>query len=232
MGAQFVLHWIHVLAAVIWIGTLYFFNFFLMPFVEKTQAEVRIEVFRKLVPLTLTGFSWGALATLLTGCAIYLERWVVIGNEGFFNLFYGPMISVAALLGVLMFLNGWFVMHPNQKAVIESATAVAQGDKPIPEAAACGRRVVLTSRTNLLLSIPTIFFMVASSHYPSMTVMTAGSSPAWFWIIILVILGAIEINALTGMQGATKKPLDTVAGTLWEGFILLAVFYALFRFLL
>ncbi len=232
MGAQFVVHWIHVLAGMIWIGTVCFFNFFLTPFVEKTRAEVRTEVFRGLVPLTLPGFRWGALVTLLTGCAIYLERLFIVGGAGFFNSLYGPMITVAALLGILMFLNGWFVMHPKQKVVVASAASVAQGGPPLPEAVACGRRVVLTSRTNLLLTIPTIFFMVAVTHYPAMSVARTGSSPVWFWILVLIILGAIEINALMGMRGATKKPLDSVAGTLWGGFILLAVFCVLFRMLL
>jgi hypothetical protein len=42
-----------------------------------------------------------------------------------------------------------------------------------------------------------------------------------------VVIGAIEINALTGTQGALKKPLDSLAGTLAAGFALLAVFYVL-----
>lgn len=228
----FVLHWMHVLAGVIWIGTLYFFNFFLTPFLEKTQAEVRTEVFHKLVPLTLWAFRWGALVTVLTGGLIYLHRLTSVGSAVFFNWPYGLAISVGGLLGIVMFLNGWFVMHPKQKVVIASATRVAQAGQPIPEAAACGRRVVLTSRTNMLLSIPMIFFMVAATHYPSMTVMTTLASPTWFWIVILVVMGTIEINALTGMQGATKRPLDTLAGTLWGGFILLSAFYILFRILL
>ncbi len=203
-----------------------------MPFVDKTRAEVRTEIFHHLVPLTLGGFRWGALVTLVTGGAIYLHRFRVIGTDGFFNLLYGPMISVAVLLGIVMFLNGWFIMHPNQKVVIASAAAVARGDEANPKAAACGQRVVLVSRANLLLSIPTIFFMVAASHYPSMTVISAQRPPVWFWTVTLVIVVAIEINALIGVQGRSKRPLDTVAGSLWGGLILLGVLYALFRALL
>jgi uncharacterized membrane protein len=130
-----------------------------------------------------------------------------------------------------MFVNGWFVMHPNQEIVIASATRVAQGGQPDPAAAAHSRRVVLASRTNLLLSIPMFFFMVAAGHGPSMTAMSQTASPTWFWIVTLVVIGAIEINALTGLRGALKKPLDSLYGTLAAGFVLLAVFYVLINML-
>ena len=74
--------------------------------------------------------------------------------------------------------------------------------------------------------------MGAASHYPSIGVRTAEGSLTWFWIVILVITGAIEINALTGMRGGTKKLLGTVSGALWGGFILTAVLYILFQILL
>ena len=228
----FSLHWIHLLSAVLWIGTVYFFNFFLMPFVEGTRPEIRTEVFYKLVPLTLPGFRWSSLVTFLTGALIYLQRLTAAGAPVFFSWPYGLAISVGALLGTVMFLNGWFIMHPEQKVVIASATRVAQGGQPIPEAAASGRRVVLASRTNLLLSIPTVFFMGAVSHYPSIAARSAEGSLTWFWIFILVITGAIEINVLTGVHGVIKKPLDTVTGTLCGGFILTVAFYLLFQMLL
>jgi hypothetical protein len=42
-------------------------------------------------------------------------------------------------------------------------------------------------------------------------------------------MALVEINALTGTPGkGAAKPLATVKGTLWFGFILSAVFYLLF----
>jgi hypothetical protein len=50
-----------------------------------------------------------------------------------------------------------------------------------------------------------------------------------FWIVALVIMGLIEVNALVGAPGkGAAKPLATVKGTLWAGFILTAVFYCWF----
>ena len=51
-----------------------------------------------------------------------------------------------------------------------------------------------------------------------------------FWIVALIIVLAVEINALKGIPGkGGAKPLATVSGTLWFGFILTAVFYIWFE---
>jgi hypothetical protein len=50
-----------------------------------------------------------------------------------------------------------------------------------------------------------------------------------FWIVAFVIMGLVEINALVGTPGkGAAKPLATIKGTLWSGFILTAVFYGWF----
>jgi hypothetical protein len=46
-------------------------------------------------------------------------------------------------------------------------------------------------------------------------------------LLVLVIIGAVEANALVGTQGATKKPLDSVSGALWSGFLLTGIFFLL-----
>jgi hypothetical protein len=70
-----------------------------------------------------------------------------------------------------------------------------------------------------------LFFMGAASHYTSLV--AQGGPGAVCWIIVLIIIGAVEYNALTGTQGPTKKPLDSVSGALWFGFILTAILYVL-----
>src|SRR5438552_645997 len=50
--------------------------------------------------------------------------------------------------------------------------------------------------------------------------------------LMLIIMAPVEINALTGTPGkGAAKPLATVKGTLWFGFILTVVFYLVFMVL-
>jgi len=221
----FFLRWIHFLAGIAWIGILYYFNFVQTPFFAETEAPVRTGAIIKLVPRALWWFRWGAMFTFLAGALLYLIRMHEMGGGLFFGSSYGVTISIGGLIGTVMFLNVWLVIWPAQQVVIASATQVASGGQPLPDAAARGRRAGLTSRTNTVFSIPMLFFMGAASHYTSLV--AQGGPGAVCWIIVLIIIAAVEYNALTGTQGPTKKPLDSVSGALWCGFILTAILYVL-----
>ncbi len=72
-----------------------------------------------------------------------------------------------------------------------------------------------------------LFFMGAASHLSTLPLPRSG---ALFWIVALIIMALVEANALTGTPGkGAAKPLATVSGTLWFGFILAAVFYIWFQ---
>jgi uncharacterized membrane protein len=227
----FLLRWIHFLAGITWIGLLYYFNFVQTPFFAETEPAVRSGAIQKLVPRALWWFRWGAMFTFLAGILIYLIKW---GEQGsaFFHGPYGLAITLGGLLGTLMFLNVWLVIWPKQKIVIQSATQVAQGGQALPEAAGAARRAALASRTNTVFSIPMLFFMGAASHYPSIVSSepTGGALAAWI-LFGWGVMALVEINALVGTQGPTKKPLDTVQGTLWAGFILALYFWLLYSVL-
>jgi len=224
-GILFFLRWIHFLAGITWIGILYYFNFVQTPFFAETDAAVRTGAIQKLVPRALWWFRWGAMFTFLAGILIYLIRMHEMGPGLFYSSSYGVTITIGGLIGTIMFLNVWLVIWPKQQIVIASANQVAQGGQPLPAAAGAGRRAGLASRTNTVFSIPMLFFMGAASHYTSLA---APLSKGLFWLLVLVIIAVVECNALLGTQGATKKPLDSVSGALWAGFILTAIFYILF----
>jgi uncharacterized membrane protein len=186
---------------------------------------VRTGAIQKLVPRALWWFRWGAMFTFLAGILIYLLRMHEMGAGLFYTSSYGVSITIGGLLGTIMFLNVWLVIWPAQQVVIASANQVASGGQALPDAAARGRRSGLTSRTNVVFSIPMLFFMGAASHYPSLV--GPGGPGALCWILLLIVIAAVEVNALSGTQGATKKPLDSVAGALWFGFIVWAILYVL-----
>ena len=226
----FLLRWIHFLAGITWIGILYYFNFVQTPFFAEAEPGVRSAAIQKLVPRALWWFRWGAMFTFLAGILMYLHLLIPTGSV-WFTTNQGVAITIGGLLGTIMFLNVWLVIWPAQQVVIASATQVAQGGQAIPAAAARGRRAALASRTNTVFSIPMLFYMGAASHFSGLVGQTTGSAATSLLIVAAIIMGAVEANALVGTQGPTKKPLDSVSGALWTGFILSAVLYAIVKVL-
>lgn len=222
---QFMLRWVHFLSGVTWIGILYYFNFVQTPFFAETEAGVRTAAIQKLVPRALWWFRWGDMFTFLAGISIYLMRMSEMGAGLFYSSPYGVTITVGGLLGTIMFLNVWLVIWPNQQVVIASANQVASGGQALPAAAGAGRRGALASRTNTVFSIHMLLYMGAASHFPQMV--HQSTSRGLFWLLVIIIVGAVEANALVGTQGATKVPLDSVKGALWFGFLLAGILFLL-----
>jgi uncharacterized membrane protein len=65
-------------------------------------------------------------------------------------------IGMGAWLGTIMLLNVWGLIWPNQKKVLGMVPATDE------EKAKARRIAFLASRSNTALSIPMLFFMVAS----------------------------------------------------------------------
>ncbi len=227
-GWAFLLRYIHFLAGITWIGILYYFNFLQTPFFgTDLGGQARSQMVRGLVPDAVWWFRWGAMFTFVTGVLILLTKW---GHEGVgLGSGYMTLILTGALLGTLMWANVWFVIWPAQQVVIASANAVAGGGDADPTAGARGARAGLASRTNTLFSIPMLLFMVAAANFPSLVsgLMTGQGSLTVYWIVALIVIGAVEANALLGPGLASQKPLATVRGTLHAGFALTIVLYLL-----
>jgi uncharacterized membrane protein len=178
-----------------------------------------------LVPRALWWFRWGAMGTVIVGFLYLLIWWAQLGWA---ITSWTVAILTGGTMGIIMFLNVWLVIWPNQQIVIGSAVTVAGGGQADPKAAPAGRRAGLTSRTNTVFSIPMLFFMGAASHYSLFAVATGGGIAGWF-ILTAIVIALIEINALTGSAGPTKKPLDSVQGAITSGFVLWLIFVIIIK---
>jgi uncharacterized membrane protein len=219
-GAMLLLRWIHLLAGITWIGLLYYFNLVQVPFFAETEAPVRVGAQQKLLPRALWWFRWGAMITFLAGWLYFLDFWLGrMAEPG------ATVILLGGILGSVMWANVWFVIWPKNQIVIQNALDTGAGKPANPAAAAAGARGGLASRTNVVLSIPMLLFMGAASHMP----FPKPRSGTVFWIVALIIMALVEVNALYGKPGqGAAKPLATVKNTLWAGFVLTLVFYAWF----
>ena len=177
LGLEMLLRWGHFMAGITWIGLLYYFNFVQTEYFKEAEATSKSDAIQKLVPKALWWFRWGAMFTLITGLGIFAVRGGGMSMD----------IYVGALLGLFMFLNVWFIIWPNQQIVIASAKQVADGGEALPEAAGALATAGLASRTNTLFSIPMLFFMGASAHYPHSFSFLA-------FIVAVAAIVALEFN--------------------------------------
>jgi uncharacterized membrane protein len=65
--AELVVRWLHIVAGVIWIGHLYFFNFVNANFAPTMDGETKKKVVPQLMPRALFWFRWGAAWTWISG---------------------------------------------------------------------------------------------------------------------------------------------------------------------
>ena len=206
---DYAVRWGHYLFGITWIGLLYYFNFVQGGYMAAASDEAKVDAFTKLVPKALWWFRWGAFFTFLTG--LYLLYLAMTGLS--------VDILLAALMATLMFLNVWGIIWPNQKIVIASNQAVRDGGEADPAATGAAAKALLASRTNTFFSMPMLFLMGSHGHFMLGALGDAGlASMTSLWVGI-VIIAAIEANALWGKT----MVLTTVRGVIVSSLVLTVV---------
>ncbi len=199
---SFAFRWLHILAGIMWIGLLYYFNFVQVPAFAAFGDEGRARniAIDKVARKALWWFRWAALSTFVTGILITLitQNYFESGrpDAGWGEIAGNVGISTGMLLGTIMMLNVWGVIWRNQKVVLANAVNVLNGGEADPNAAAAGRRALMASRQNVVFSVTMLYFMVFRSHSPLSGNVLSGGEIALFWILALVIIAAMELNAL------------------------------------
>ena len=146
--------WLHIAAGVMWIGLLYYFNFVNVAAAKAATADgTAAGITKHVMPRALLFFRWAAVATWIAGAALlgshFLDAFL------FRQRAYVP-IGIGAWLGTIMLLNVWGLIWPNQKRLLGLVPATDE------EKARARRVAFLASRTNVMLSLPLLFFMSAS----------------------------------------------------------------------
>ncbi len=113
--------YMHVVAGIMWIGLLWYFNFVQIPNMTKIPDEQKPAIGKIIAPSALFWFRWSALATIVTGLIVsYLNGYahealaLGIGSGGGRN----TAIGIGMWLGLIMAFNVWFVIWPNQKRAL------------------------------------------------------------------------------------------------------------------
>ena len=152
----FAFRWLHVMVGVMWIGLLWYFNFVQIPSMPKISDEHKPAISKVIAPEALFWFRYSALLTVVTGLIV---AW--LNGYGHDALMLGEgyqAIGLGMWLAIIMAINVWFVIWPNQKRALGIIDAE-------PEIKAKSAKVaMLTSRTNTLLSVPMLYLMVAQQN--------------------------------------------------------------------
>lgn len=154
----FVFRWLHVFSGVLWVGLLYYLNFVQVPNMPKIPLEQRPAITKVIAPAVLFFFRHAALATVITGLILAGMNMYILDALMFRSGV--TMIGIGMWLGLIMAFNVWFLIWPNQQKVL--------GLVPADDAtkAKAARVALMASRTNLMLSIPMLFCMVAQQNVP------------------------------------------------------------------
>ena len=152
----FVFRWLHVMVGVMWIGLLWYFNFVQIPSMPKISDEHKPAISKVIAPEALFWFRYSALLTVLTGLVV---AWLNGYGHDALLLRNGYLaIGLGMWLAIIMAINVWFIIWPNQKR----ALGIVNADANVKAKSA--KLAMLTSRTNTLLSIPMLYLMVAQQN--------------------------------------------------------------------
>jgi uncharacterized membrane protein len=156
--------WFHILAGVMWIGLLWYFNVVQVPGLADATADKGgpggAGISKYIAPRALFWFRWAAVVTWVTGAYFLLFGY---GAEGALHkaFTFQPgfvTIGVGAWLGTIMLLNVWVFIWPNQKKILGLAPATDD------EKARARKTALWASRINFILSVPMLMCMGGQSH--------------------------------------------------------------------
>ena len=152
----FAFRWLHVMVGVMWIGLLWYFNFVQIPSMPRISDEHKPAISKVIAPEALFWFRYSALLTVITGRIVawlngYGHNALMLG-EGY------QAIGLGMWLAIIMAINVWFIIWPNQKR----ALGIVDAEPEVKAKSA--KMAMLTSRTNTLLSVPMLYLMVAQQN--------------------------------------------------------------------
>ena len=172
--------WLHIIAGVMWIGLLYFFNFINGHVAATMDADSKKKVVPELMPRALYWFRWGAAWTWFTGLillyviydflyksalakntrVITIVMFLLIAGIEYAMIHCGQFsyrafnIHIGAMFGTIMAFNVWFRIWPAQQKII---TAIKNGEAPDgADVALAGLR----SKHNTYMSVPLLWTMI------------------------------------------------------------------------
>lgn len=160
---SFLLRYIHVFAAMLWVGLIYFVNFIQLAAVAEASPEGRQTLMKSVVPRVASAFRHASHLTLLSGILLLVTSGYLLDRYVFSSGIYIPPLRNMLLWGgTIGGVAMWAFVHFR----IWPALRVVLGEVPGDDAAKERARgtVKVYARINLILALPVTAVMVAAAH--------------------------------------------------------------------
>jgi uncharacterized membrane protein len=154
--------WLHVVAGIVWIGLLYYFNFVQVQAIAEGIADKDgpgpAGITKYVAPKALLWFRYASLVTWITGVGALEAMGGGTSLKAFLLQDGYAVIGTGAWLGTIMMFNVWVFIWPNQKKILGLVEA---SNDEINKAKVVA---LYASRINTILSIPLLLTMTAFGH--------------------------------------------------------------------
>jgi uncharacterized membrane protein len=154
-----VFRWIHVVAGVMWIGHLWFFNFVNAQVAKTYDADAKKKVIPELMPRALYWFRWGAAYTWITGFFL-LGIVIYMGGVGIET---DQSLGVAVGAGVGGLIVAWVIYDLLWKQMAKNEMVGAIISFVLVVAAAFGLNLVMSHRA-VFIHIGAIFGTIMAAN--------------------------------------------------------------------
>ena len=160
--ASFLVRFIHIGAAMLWIGMIWFVNFIQLAALRDTDEAGRAAMLRHVVPQVAALFRVASHVVVASGAGLLLTTGYMLDRWVFPSAVYIPSARGAMIWGgAIVALVMWGLVHaviwPGLKIITEPGAGPATLAK-------ARERVMLAGRINLVLAVPVTFAMIAAAH--------------------------------------------------------------------
>ncbi len=174
-AAMIVLRWLHIVAGIMWVGLLYFFNLVNAPFLEELDPQQRRLVVPRLMPRALWWFRWSSVVTVLVGVAYWNH---IVATDARSAVAAGQTASAGSMIGSFFLI--WTVAFAVEMGALMSPPEVLR------------KGVVLGILVAVVVIAASYIFLSFNQHgWESNRALSIGIGGGLGWFMMLNVWGII-----------------------------------------